>query len=179
MVVDFRHKLSSAHKPLNIKGVPFEMVKTFRNLRIYISADLAWLNQVQPQISEAGHQLHHLRQLRGFEVSPASLIAFYSLESILTTGITAWFGKCSALVCKALQGVERISKADLPSLQDIYLRWGRSRAARISRVTTHPHRYLFTSLRSGKRFNCLAVRTETFRRSFYPQAIRLLNTWQL
>ncbi len=62
---------------------------------------------------------------------------------------------------------ERISGSALPSLQDIYLKRCKSRAAEIIKDSTHPGNHLFCLLPSGKRF-----------RSFFPQAIRLLTQTQ-
>ncbi len=82
--------------------------------------------------------------------------------------------------CKALQRVvrlaERISGSTLPSLQDIYLKRCKSRAAKILKDSNHPGNHLFRLLPSGKRFRSMMAKTERLRRSFFPQAIRLLNT---
>ncbi len=94
--------------------------------------------------------------------------------------ISVWYGNSSSQDCKALQRVvrlaERISGSALPSLQDIYLKRCRSRAVKIIKDSNHPGNCLFTLLPYGKRFRCLMAKTETLRRSFFPQAIRLLNS---
>ncbi len=91
-----------------------------------------------------------------------------------------WYGNNSSQDCKALQRVvrlaERISGSALPSLQDIYLKRCRSRAVKIIKDSNHPGNCLFTLLPSGKRFRSLMAKTERLRRSFFPQAIRLLNS---
>ncbi len=91
-----------------------------------------------------------------------------------------WYGNSSNQDCKALQRVvhlaERISGSALPSLQDIYLKRCKSRAAKIIKDSTHPGKHLFCLLPSGKRFRSMMAKTERLRRSFFPQAIRLLNT---
>ncbi len=68
---------------------------------------------------------------------------------------------------------ERISASALPSLQDIYLKRCKSRAAKIIKDSNHPGNRLSILLPSGKRFRCMMAKTERFRRSFFPQAIRL------
>ncbi len=119
-------------------------------------------------------RLYHLRQLRKFRVSPAILKMFYSgaIESVLTQCI--WYGNSSNQDCKALQRVvrlaERISGSALPSLQD------KSRAVKIIKDSNHPGNHLFRLLPSGKRFRSMMATTERLRRSFFPQAIRLLNS---
>ncbi len=90
------------------------------------------------------------------------------------------YGNSSNQDCKALQRVvrlaERISGSALPSLQDIYHKRCKSRAAKILKDSTHPGNHLFCLLPSGKRFRSMMAKTERLRRSFFPQAIRLLNT---
>ncbi len=71
---------------------------------------------------------------------------------------------------------ERISGSALPLLQDIYLKRCRSRAVKIIKDSNHPGNCLFTMLPSGKRFHSLMAKTERLRKSFFPQAIRLLNS---
>ncbi len=91
-----------------------------------------------------------------------------------------WYGNSSNQDYKALQRVvrlaERISGSALPSLQDIYFKRCKSRAAKILKDSTHPGNHLFCLLPSGKRFRSMMAKTERLRRSFFPQAIRLLNT---
>ncbi len=133
------------------------------------------------QVKKARQRLYHLRQLRKFRVSPAILKTFYSgaIESVLTQCISVWYGNSSNQDCKALQRVslaERISGSALPSLQDIYLKRCKSRAAKIIKDSNHPSNRLFILLPSGKRFRSMMAKTERLRRSFFPQAIRLLNT---
>ncbi len=114
--------------------------------------------------------------------SPAILKTFYSgaIESVLTWYISVWYGNASNQDCKALQRVlhlaERISGSALPSLQDIYLKRCKGRAAKIIKDTNHPGNSLFFLLPSGKHFRSMMTKTERLRRSFFPQAIRLLNS---
>ncbi len=88
-----------------------------------------------------------------------------------------WCGNVSNQDCKALQRVmrlaERISGSALPSLQDIYLKRCKSRAAKIIKDSNHPGNHLFILLPSGKRFRSMMAKTERLRRSFFPEAIRL------
>ncbi len=157
-----------------------ERVSSFKYLSVNISEDLTWTTHIQTQVKKARQRLYHLRQLRKFRVSPAILKTFYSgaIESVLT--ISVWYGNSSNQDCKALQRVvrlaERISGSALPSLQDIYLKRCKSRAAKILKDSTHPGNHLFCLLPSGRRFRSMMAKTERLRRSFFPQAIRLLNS---
>ncbi len=136
---------------------------------------------VQAWLKKARQRLYHLRQLRKFRVSPTILKTFSgAIESVLTQCISVWYGNSSKQDCKAMQRVvclaERLSGSALPSLQDIYLKRCKSRAAKILKDSTHPGNHLFCLLPSGKRFRSMMAKTERLRRSFFPQAIRLLNT---
>ncbi len=179
--MDFRKRQQRPYTPLMISGTPVERVSSFKYLGVNISKDLTWTTHIQTQVKKARQRLYHLRHLRKFRVSPAILKTFYSgaIESVLTQCISVWYGKSSNQDCKALQRVvrlaERISGSALPSLQDIYLKRCKSRAAKILKDSTHPGN-LFHLLPSGKRFRSMMAKTERLRRSFFPQAIRLLNT---
>ncbi len=86
------------------------------------------------------------------------------------------YGNVSNRDCKALQRVVCISGSALPSLQDIYLKRCKSRTAKIIKDVNHPGNSLFILLPSGKRLRSMMAKTERLRRSFFPQAIRLLNS---
>ncbi len=182
LIVDFRKRQQRPYTPLMISGTAVERVSSFKYLGVNISEDLTWTAHIQTQVKKARQRLYHLRQLRKFRVSPAILKTFYSgaIESVLTQCISVWYSNATNQDCKALQRVvrlaERISGSALPSLQDIYLKRCKSRAAKIIKDSNHPGNRLFITLPSGKRFRSMMAKTERLRRSFYPQAIRLLNS---
>ncbi len=182
LIVDFRKRQQRPYSPLTISGTPVERVCSFKYLGVNISEDLTWTTHIQTQVKKARQRLYHLWQLRKFRVSPAILKTFYSgaIESVLTQCISVWYSNVTNQDCKALQRVvrlaERISGSALPSLQDIYFKRCKSRAAKIIKDSNHPGKKFFTSLPSGKCFRSMMAKTETLRRSFFPQAIRLLNS---
>ncbi len=181
LIVDFRKRQQRPYTPL-ISRTPVERVSSFKYLGVNISEDLTWTAHIQTQVKKARQRLYHLLQLRKFRVSPAILKTFYSgaIESVLTQCISVWYSNATNQDCKALQRVvhlaERISGSTLPSLQDIYLKRCKSRAAKIIKDSNHPGNRLFILLPSGKRFRSMIAKTGRLRRSFFPQAIRLLNS---
>ncbi|KAF7653031.1 hypothetical protein LDENG_00088520 [Lucifuga dentata] len=91
-----------------------------------------------------------------------------------------WFVSCTAADRKPLQRViksaQQIIGTQLQSLEDIYkircLRW----ATDIVKDSSHPGHHLFTLLPSGRRYRSLKTHTSRFQNSFYPSAIRELNS---
>ncbi len=141
LIVDFRKIQQRPYTPRMISGTPVERVSSFKYLGVNISEDLTWTAHIQTQVKKARQGLYHLRQLRKSRVSPAILKTFYSgaIESVLTQCISVWYGNISNQDCKALQRVEVcIPGSALPSLQDIYLKRCKSRAAKIFKKSNHP-----------------------------------------
>ncbi len=184
LIVDFRKRQQRPYTPLMISGTPVERVSSIKYLGVNISEDLTWTTHIQTQVKKARQRLYYLRQMRKFRVSPAILKTFYSgaIESVLTQCISVWYGNSLNPDCKALQRVVRlaecISGSALLSLQDIYLKRCKSRAAKILKDSNHPGNHLFCLLPSGKRFRSMMAKTERLRRSFFPQAIRFLTQAQ-
>ena len=127
LIVDFR-KQEREHAPIFIDGVAVEQVSDFKFLGIHISKDLKWATHTTKVVKKAQQRLYCLRRLKKFRVSPRILRAFYSstIESILSSGTTAWFGNCTAAEQRSLQRVvktaQRIVGGQLPSLQEVHER---------------------------------------------------------
>eukprot|EP00061_Rhincodon_typus_P012467 g38222.t1 len=83
--------------------------------------------RIDATVKKAQQRLFFLRQLRKFGMSIRSLTKFYTIESILSGCITAWYGNCSAEDCKKLQKMvctaQTITEANLPSADSIYKAW--------------------------------------------------------
>ena len=92
----------------------------------------------------------------------------YTIESILSGCITAWYGNCTA----------QNRKAKLPALQDTYTTRCHRKAKKIIKDINHPNHSLFTKLSSRRRgqYRCIKAGTERLKNSFYLKAIRLLNS---
>ncbi|KAI4881127.1 hypothetical protein NFI96_017869, partial [Prochilodus magdalenae] len=182
MIVDPRRRRRELHTPLFIGGTEVERVKTFKFLGVHISEDLTWSHNTHYIVRKSQQRLYFLRRLRKFGMSAQILSNFYrsTIESVLTSSITVWYGNCTAQDRKALQRViktaQLISGAAFPSLQDIYRTRVIRRTHSIIRDSTHPQHSLFTLLPSGRRYRSVKSRTARLTDSFYPQAIRLVNT---
>uniref|UniRef100_A0AAZ1XKT9 Alkylated DNA repair protein AlkB homologue 8 N-terminal domain-containing protein n=1 Tax=Oreochromis aureus TaxID=47969 RepID=A0AAZ1XKT9_OREAU len=160
MIVDTRKK-RRPHQPLIIRGLEVERVSSFRYLGVYISEDLTWTLNTTQLIKKAQHRLYFLRRLRKFGMSAKILCSFYSctVESTLTSCITAWYGSTTAMDSKRLQRVITTS---------IYNHRVQRRAASILKDPTHPQHRLFTLLPPRRRFRSVKSRTSRLNNSFFP-----------
>ncbi|KAK3514968.1 hypothetical protein QTP86_004943 [Hemibagrus guttatus] len=113
---------------------------------------------------------------------PPILTMFYRgiIESVLSGCITAWFGNCTVLDRKTLQRIvktaEEIIGVSLASITDMYTTRCIHKANSIVDNPTHPSHTVFTLMPSGKRYQSIRALTTRLCNSFFPQAIRLLNT---
>ncbi len=84
VVLDFRRRNSIDHPPLTIDSSTVERVSSTKFLGVHITEDLTWTTNSLP---------------------PPILPTFYrgTIESVLTSCITVWYGNCSAADCKTLQ----------------------------------------------------------------------------
>ena len=103
-----------------------------------------------------------------------------TIQSILTGCITAWYGNCSASNRKALQRVVRtaqyVTGAKLPAIQDLYNRRCQRKAQKIAKDSSNSSHRLFSLLPHGRRYRSAKSRSKRLLNSFYPQAIRFLNS---
>ncbi len=110
------------------------------------------------------------------------MCTFYrgTIESILTSCITVWYGACNASCRKSLQRIvraaEKIVGVSLPSLQDIYSTRLTRKALSIAGDPAHPSHSFFSLLPSGRRLRSLQARTSRLKDSFIHQAVRKLNS---
>ncbi len=123
-----------------------------------------------------------LRRLKRASLPPPILTKFYrgTIESVLTSCITVWYGNCSAADRKTLQRTvntaAKIIGAPLPSILDIFLARCFSKATSIVKDPTHPSHSLFQLLPLGRRYRSIRARPARLLNSFPPQALRALNS---
>ncbi len=181
-MVDYRGQ-SREHKPISIDKTPVERVNSFKFLCVHVTEDLTWSAHTDAVLKKTHQRLFFLRRLRKFGTSPSILRSFYSctVESILTGCITAWFWKQhrwqpqGSAKGRANYPPHCWVGGELPSLQDIYIRWCIRKARRIIKDLSHPSHSLLSLLPSGRRLRSIRSRTSRLRDSFFPQAIRTMN----
>ncbi|KAK3517467.1 hypothetical protein QTP70_012438 [Hemibagrus guttatus] len=156
MVVDFR-RAQSDHSPLFIDRSPVEIVKSTKFLGVHLAENLTWSLNTTSITKKAQQRLYFPRRLRKAHLPSPILTMFYrgTIESVLSSCITPWFGNCTVSDCKTLQRIlrtaEKIIGVSLPSITDMYTTCCIRKANSIVDDPTHPSHTLFTLLPSGKR----------------------------
>ncbi|KAI2647723.1 hypothetical protein H4Q32_031236 [Labeo rohita] len=184
VVMDFRRN-SVDHPPLTIDSSAVERVSSTKFLGVHITEDLTWTTNTMSLSKKAQQRLHFLRRLKRASLPPPILTTFYrgTIESVLTSCITVWYRNCSAADRKTLQRTvntaAKIIGAPLPSLVDIFLAQCSGKATSIVKVSTHPSHHLFRLLPSGRRYRSIRARSARLLNSFFPQAVRTLNSSHL
>ncbi len=151
IVVDFR-RVHSLHAPLTINGATVERVSSTKFLGVHITEDLSWTNNTAALAKKAQQRLYFLRKLRRARAPAPIMCTFYrgTIESILTSCITVWYGTCNVSCRKSLQRIvraaEKIVGVSLPSLQDIYNTRLTRKALSIAGDPTHPTHSFFSLL---------------------------------
>ncbi len=111
VVVDFR-RVHTQHAPLTINGVTVERVSSTKFLGVHITEDLSWTNNTAALAKKAQQRLYFLRKLRRARAPAPIMCTFYrgTIESILTSCITVWYGACNASCRKSLQWIVRAAE---------------------------------------------------------------------
>ncbi len=173
VVMDFRRN-SVDHPPLTIDGSTVERVGSTKFLGVHITEDLTWTTNVTSLNKKGQQRLYFLCWLKRASLPPPILTTFYrgTIENVLTTCITVWYGNCSAADRKTLQRAvntaAKIIGAPLPSILDIFLAWCSSKASSIVKDPTHPSHKLFQLLPSGRRYRSIKARCQIAQQLFPP-----------
>ncbi|KAK3506473.1 hypothetical protein QTP70_001255 [Hemibagrus guttatus] len=106
VVVDFR-RAQSDNSPLFIDGSPVEIVKSTKFLGVHLAENLTWSLNTTSISKKAQQRLYFLWRLRKAHLPPPILTMFYrgTIESVLSSCITAWFGNCIVSDRKTLQRI--------------------------------------------------------------------------
>ncbi|KAK3532133.1 hypothetical protein QTP86_008575 [Hemibagrus guttatus] len=125
MVVDFRRAQSDHSLPF-INEFPVEIVKSTKFLGVHLAENFTWSLNTTSISKKAQQCLYVLWRLRKAYLPPPILTMFYrgTIESVLSSCITAWFGNCTVSDRKTLQQIvrtaEKIIGVSLPSITDMY-----------------------------------------------------------
>ena len=107
--------------PIYIDGTAVEKVECFKFLGVHITDKLKWSTHTDSVVKQAPPQ--EAEEIWLVTQNPDKIYRF-TIESILSGCIIAWYGNCTALNHKALQMVVQsaqcITGGKLPALHDTY-----------------------------------------------------------
>uniref|UniRef100_A0A8C7Y9D2 Reverse transcriptase domain-containing protein n=1 Tax=Oryzias sinensis TaxID=183150 RepID=A0A8C7Y9D2_9TELE len=184
VILDYRRK-APPHQPLIINGTVVERTDCHRFLGLQITNSLSWKKNTVATVKKAQQRLYFIRMLKNAGLKRRTLTQAYRglVESILTSGLTAWFGNTTIKEKKMLQRVintaGKIIGCNLPSMDTIYEQRCRRRVTKIIRDRHHPAPGLIQCVDSGhnlrrRRPESIHAHTTRFHNSFFPTAIRML-----
>ncbi|KAK0140100.1 hypothetical protein N1851_022986 [Merluccius polli] len=186
LIIDFRRKKKTDIQPLVINGDEVKITSNFRFLGVHLDNDLSWSTNTSAILKKAHQRLYFLRVLRKNNLSRELMVSFYrcSIESVLTYCTGVWFWSCTAAERKSLQRVVDTAQeiircppdTPLPSLEELYSSRCLRKANSILKDPTHPGHRHFKLLPSGKRYSIYSASTNRLKNSYYPKAIKALNS---
>ncbi len=111
IVVDFR-RVHTWHAPLTSNGATVKRLSSTKFLGVHIPEDLSWTNNTTALAKKAHQRLYFLRKLRRDRAPAPLMCTFYrgTIESILTSCITVWYGAFNTSCRKTLQRIVRAAE---------------------------------------------------------------------
>ena len=164
-----------------IHGVEIKKVCEYKYLGSVFDYKLTWEKNCEIICKKAQQRLYCLRRLHSFSVEKRILKLFYKsfIESVLSFSFICWYRNLSlknknsleriVSLCSKLIGERQRSLGIFNDHQTM------SKACQIVQNNKHVLHNQFEIMQSGKRYRCLICRTNRYRFSFVPSAIRALN----
>ena len=180
MIIDFR-KNKVNNGPVTINDVDIDIIDSFKFLGSMISNDLKWNMNVHNIVKKCHQRMYFLRELKKFNLSKSILTSFYRcvIESVLTFSIIVLFSSITAedeyKLNRIVRTASKIIDTQLPSLEELYKLRLRNRSNKIINDPSHPAHNIFQLLPSGRRYRSILAKTERYKNSLFPSAIRLLS----
>ncbi len=128
--------------------------------------------------------MYFVRKLKKNGVNKKILSMFYkaTVESLIAYCMSCWYGNVKSSDKKKLKRIVWNAKklgCDVTVIDNMYKAAVKNKSAKIIKNSCHPLHNCFKLLRSGQRLDIIYARTNRFRNSFAPSAIRILNVWYI
>lgn len=182
MIINFGKKKNTL-QPVNIHGQDIECVHTYKYLGVHLDNKLDWNINTECLYKKSQSRLFFLRRLQSFNVCNQMLTMFYNsvVASVLFYGVVCWGNNISVLNRNKLDKlVRRAGSVVGGSLDTVGAVMERCMGRKLRSIlcnTRHPLHKTLSAQRSHRSDRLLSVRgrTERFRSSFIPAAIRFYN----
>ena len=184
MILDMR-KNKNVKTPVTINDSPVDIVPSYKYLGVTIQDNLKWNEHIEIQTKKANKRMYNVRRLQKLRIDSKILCLFYNsvISSVLVYAISSWYNACDnklkKTICKFHNKVCKIVNAPahrfIEHPSDVCQKKCISLINKIVHDQNHIlHRYI-TLLPHGN-LQTVKCRTERFRQTFLPVAIKLYNT---
>ena len=180
MLFDFRRSDKMSVQSV-IHGENVEIVQTYTYLGTVFDDKLTWDKNTDVITKKGQQRMHLLRKLRSFSVNDNILSTFYRsfIESVLCFSFICYFFNLNVKNKNSLNRIVNVCSKICGRQQrglDMFCRQQISRKVRcILSTPDHVFASEFDLLPSGRRYRAPSSRTNRYKFSFIPVAIRLLN----
>ena len=160
------------------------MVTTYKYLGVHLDNKLDWSVNTDALYKKGQSRLFFLRKLRSLNICNKMLQMFYQsvVASVLFYAAVCWGGSLGKKQAKRLDKLVKkagsVIGVKMDSLEEVVERYTMRMVEAILNNMDHPLHNTLMDQRSsgGGRLLSLRCRTERYRRSFIPTAIRLFNS---
>ena len=168
--------------PSFVGDTAVEIVSKYKYLGTLIDDKLKWIDNTDAICKKGSQRMYFLRKLKHFNVDSTILNLFYTsvVQSVVTFSSVCWYNNLSVgnkvKLDRVRKAAERIIGKDLDSFECLYNKNVLKKFNMVMK-TDHPLQCQVQWLRSGRRLQSLMCKTNRFRDSFLPTAIRLFNKY--
>jgi hypothetical protein len=184
MIIDFRRK-PPALSPLIINGEQVEVVTQYKYLGTILDHKLDWTDNTTQLVKKGNKGIYFLKKLRSFDVQMEVLRLFYQavVQSVISFNSLCFHNNLKAVDASRLAKLTRTASgvigAAVTDLTTLYTKKAVRRVRAILGDPSHPLRCEFLTQQSKRegstRLRSMKCRTDRFKNSFVPSAIRVCN----
>ncbi len=182
MTIDFNSRRKSTHdKQTSINGVGIESIEQYMYLDTVLDNKLSFSPNTEVLCKRGQQRLYCLRKLRSFNVDKTLMCMFYRsyIESLLSFSLLCWFNSLNVNNKNCIESIvnqgSKITGSKQMTMAQLYHRQVLGKAQSILLDDSHPMYHKFNLLPSGIHYRTPISKTNRFRHSFIPSAVKFLN----
>lgn len=179
LIIDLRSR-PMCHYPVFIDDTAVDIVSKYKYLGTFIDNKLKWNENVHSLWKKGWQRMYFLRKLNSFHIDCTLLKLFYKsvVLSVFTFSCICWWNNLSVANKNKLERIrkaaQRVVGLDLDNLNSVYCGKVLKKVNGMLEME-HPLSDELCWLRSGRRLLACKCKTNRYRDSFLPTAIRLYN----
>jgi hypothetical protein len=181
LIFDFRRS-KTRKTPVTIKNSPVEIAASYKYLGLVIDDKLSFKEHTERQLKKVNKRLYCIWSMVKLHVSPEIITLFFkaTVPTVLMFACAAFYGLIPGYMKVDLDRPRRRCKRHLidnENNDDIFNHRIYRLANNIIKDSGHPLNCEFKLLPSGRRYGLPKIRTNRFKNSFVPLAIKMINNY--